>query len=178
MEQLYHFRGAFQVESLNLTFPALNRQGQGAALVVGGKYPSGQLIAHPEGTGGGPAAGAAGQGKVLHPPLKGQHPHLPGLQHLVEVYVCPLGEGRVMAQCLHPGPEGLLVLPQIPGIGGNGVGNSGIAQLYIGNPRFPVQIQNPGIVQLHPYWLSLSRQPCTRPASVSTTISGPAMPRS
>ena len=117
---------------------------------MGDECVSGQLPLCPQDGGHGAAAGAAGQGEVLHAPLKGQHSDLAGAQHLIVVDVGALGERRVKAQRAHGFPEAVRVSPQVARVLHHRVGQSGISQLHIGSVVLAVQIQRGGAVQPDP----------------------------
>ena len=85
-----------------------------------------------EAHGDGAAAGAAGQGEVLHAPLEGDgaDPALPG--ETDEADVCALGKGGAVTQGPSPLPQGVQIVKCLHGDFHHGMGKAGVPQLHIG----------------------------------------------
>ena len=94
----YDLRGAFQQESVDDAVILADGNLQSAAPAVGGQILAGEPALLPDHGCHAAGTGAAGKGKILHTALKSQYPDFPIPQHLVIIYIRPLGESRIITK--------------------------------------------------------------------------------
>ena len=127
------FRRTFQVDGANFAVFTTDGDGEGTAPVLTDQMAIGEQSLAPKGGGDGAAAGAAGKGEVLYAPFIGQHPDGVLGEPLEEVDVCPLGEGRIVAQCGEIGSLSFAIGPEVAGVLSHRMGDTGIAQFHLGD---------------------------------------------